>query len=53
MAILNIRNLDPEVHKQLRMRAASNGRTMEAEAREILAEACAPSAEGRGRGRDP
>lgn len=40
MAILNIRNLDPEVHKSLRLRAASNGRSMEAEAREILAEAC-------------
>ncbi len=42
VAILNIRNLDPEVHKSLRMRAASNGRSMEAEARQILAEACAP-----------
>lgn len=41
MAILNIRNLDPEVHKSLRLRAASNGRSMEAEAREILAQACA------------
>ena len=42
MAILNIRNLDPEIHKSLRLRAASNGRSMEAEAREILAEACTP-----------
>ncbi len=40
MAILNIRNLDPEVHKALRQRAAENGRSMEAEAREILAKAC-------------
>lgn len=40
MAILNIRNLDPEVHKALRRRAAENGRSMEAEAREILAKAC-------------
>ncbi len=42
MAILNIRNLDPEVHKALRLRAAGNGRSMEAEAREILANACTP-----------
>lgn len=40
MAILNIRNLPPEVHAQLRMRAARHGRSMEAEAREILAQAC-------------
>jgi len=40
MAILNIRNLDPEVHKALRLRAAGNGRSMEAEARDILATAC-------------
>lgn len=40
MAILNIRNLDPEVHKALRVRAAGNGRSMEAEARDILATAC-------------
>jgi len=44
MAILNIRNLDPEVHKSLRLRAAGNGRSMEAEAREILAKACTPQA---------
>jgi plasmid stability protein len=42
MAILNIRNLDPEVHKALRLRAAGNGRSMEAEAREILSAACVP-----------
>lgn len=42
MAVLNIRNLDPEVHKSLRLRAAGNGRSMEAEAREILVAACAP-----------
>jgi plasmid stability protein len=44
MAVLNIRNLDPQVHKALRSRAAAHGRSMEAEAREILAKACvAPS----------
>jgi plasmid stability protein len=41
MAILNIRNLPDEVHARLRLRAAQNGRSMEAEARHILAEACA------------
>jgi plasmid stability protein len=40
MATLNIRNLPDEVHKRLRMRAAKHGRSMEAEARDILAEAC-------------
>ena len=43
MAILNIRNLDPGVHQALRQRAAAHGRSMEAEAREILATACARS----------
>jgi len=40
MPILNIRNLPPQVHKALRVRAARAGRSMEAEAREILAAAC-------------
>ena len=40
MATLNIRNLPGEVHRRLRVRAAKAGRSMEAEAREILAEAC-------------
>jgi plasmid stability protein len=44
MAVLNIRNLDPEVHKALRLRAAKAGRSMEAEAREIIAQACAKEA---------
>lgn len=35
-ATITIRNLDEEVIQKLRMRAASNGRSMEAEAREIL-----------------
>jgi len=41
MAVLNIRNLDPEVHSALRLRAAKAGRSMEAEAREIISAACA------------
>lgn len=41
MATLNIRNLPDEVHRRLRIRAAEHGRSMEAEARSILAEACA------------
>ncbi len=41
MAVLNIRNLPDEVHKRLRVRAAHSGRSMEAEAREILKAACA------------
>jgi plasmid stability protein len=36
MPVLNIRNLAPEVHARLRLRAARNGRSMEAEARAIL-----------------
>ena len=40
MAILNIRNLPDDVHVELRVRAARHGKSMEAEAREILAHAC-------------
>ena len=40
MAVLNIRNLPDEVHGRLRVRAAKAGRSMEAEARVILSEAC-------------
>jgi len=39
VATLNIRNLPDEVHQRLRLRAARAGRSMEAEAREILAAA--------------
>jgi len=42
MAVLNIRKLDPKVHEALRLRAAKAGRSMEAEAREILAQTCTP-----------
>ena len=36
MASLTIRNLDNQVKARLRVRAAQHGRSMEAEAREIL-----------------
>lgn len=38
-ASLNIRQLDPALKERLRVRAAHNGRSMEAEARTILREA--------------
>lgn len=40
MANLNIRNLPDEVHRALRQRAARAGRSMEAEVRAILVQAC-------------
>lgn len=39
MAALSIRDLDDGVRDRLRVRAARNGRSMEAEVREILTEA--------------
>ena len=36
MASITIRNLDDEVKRRLRLRAAEHGRSMEEEAREIL-----------------
>jgi plasmid stability protein len=36
MAIITIRNLDEKVKRELQVRAALNGRSMEAEARETL-----------------
>jgi plasmid stability protein len=42
MSTLSIRNLPKDVHRELRLRAARNGRSMEAEARAILSEACRP-----------
>ena len=36
MAMITIRNLDPAVKERLRVRAAMNARSMEAEARDIL-----------------
>ena len=40
--MLTIRNLDPAIKERLRVRAARHGRSMEAEARAILADAVAP-----------
>ena len=40
MATLTIRNLDEKVKRRLQVRAALNGRSMEAEAREALVEFC-------------
>jgi plasmid stability protein len=39
MATLTIRNVDPELREQLRVRAARHGRSMEAELRHIVKEA--------------
>ncbi len=44
MATLLIRNLDDSVRDKLRVRAAKRGRSMEAEAREILSGAVWPEA---------
>ncbi len=40
MATINIRNLPDDVHVRLRIKAAKAGRSMEAEAREIITRAC-------------
>lgn len=39
MATITVRNLDSEVQLRLKLRAARNGRSMEAEARTILSDA--------------
>ncbi|MBO0687390.1 MAG: plasmid stabilization protein [Candidatus Dormibacteraeota bacterium] len=39
MATLNVRDLDETVKRRVQLRVARHGRSMEAEAREILAEA--------------
>ena len=45
MAAVTVRNLDDDVKERLRIRAAANGRSMEAEIRAILVSAVnAPSA---------
>lgn len=41
MSMLTIRNLDPALKERLRVQAARHGRSMEAEARAILADAVA------------
>ena len=43
MATINIRNLPDEVHRAIRIRAAQNGRSTEAEVREILAQTVQPA----------
>lgn len=43
MAAISIRDLDDEVRERLRIRAAANGRSMEAEVRAILTEAVRPT----------
>ena len=43
MAMLTVRNIPDAVHRTLRMRAARNGRSMEAEVREILESAVSPA----------
>lgn len=42
MASITIRNLPDEVHRALRLRAARNGRSTEAEVRAILEETAMP-----------
>jgi plasmid stability protein len=52
MATLTIRNLDEKVKRRLQVRAALNGRSMEAEVREVLSEVVAggPAAPRQGLG---
>jgi antitoxin FitA len=42
MAMLTVRNLPDEVHQALRVRAANNGHSLEAEVRGILKSAVSP-----------
>ena len=42
MAVLTVRNLPDEIHRALRVRAAHNGRSTEAEVRAILEAAVKP-----------
>lgn len=42
MASITVRNLDDDLKRRLRVRAAENGRSMEAEVREILRHAVSP-----------
>lgn len=50
MTTLTIRGLDPQTHARLRVAAARNGRSMEAEVRAILHERLAPRSDERGLG---
>lgn len=42
MSMITVRNLPEDVHKALKLRAVQNGRSTEAEVREILAAAVKP-----------
>jgi len=42
VAVLTVRNLPDDVHRSLRVRAARNGRSTEAEVRSILSEVAKP-----------
>jgi antitoxin FitA len=44
MAVLTVRNLPDETHRALRIRAAENGRSAEAEVRAILEDVVRPQA---------
>jgi plasmid stability protein len=48
LAALSIRNLDDQVKERLRIRAARNGRSMEAEVRAILIDAVSEPGEAPG-----
>ncbi|RIK10836.1 MAG: plasmid stabilization protein [Acidobacteria bacterium] len=48
MAAVSIRNLDDQVRERLRIRAAANRRSMEAEIRAILAEAVSEPGDSKG-----
>ena len=48
MAAMSIRDLDDGVRDRLRVRAAANGRSMEAEVRAILTEAVSDPSDRRG-----
>lgn len=42
MGVITVRNLDDDVQRRIKQRAAANNRSMEAEARAILSAAVAP-----------
>lgn len=46
MVAMNIRNLDPKVHRRLKERAAGHGISMEEEVRSILTQAVSPGEPG-------
>lgn len=50
MAMLTIRNIDDSIKKQLRIRAAEHGRSMEEEVRRILQQALSTTMPRRGLG---